>query len=144
MYKLFEKKAHSCRCLSSKCQICSGSHNTLLHRYNTNLNYAPLNYSEHPSKSHTSVNNSPSDERLILATAVVRVRSNTGQMIPARALLDSGFQPDLITEELAQLLHLKKEGGRLNLNGIAEANKLSIPIHINVFCALSVQLSNFG
>ena len=65
-------------------------------------------------------------------------------MIPARALLDSGFQPNLIIEELAQLLRLKKERGKLNSNDIAETNKLSIPLHINVFCALRVQLPNFG
>ena len=107
---------------SSKSRICNSSHNTLLR---TCSNNASINYFEQPSTSHVSVNYSASDERNILAITMVVVRSYSGQLIPARALLDSGSQPNLITEELAQLLRLKVEGGTLNLNGIGETNSLS-------------------
>ena len=83
-----------------------------------------------------------SDERIILATAVVRVRSSSGQLIPARALLDSGSQPNLITEELAQLLRLKKEGCRLSLNSIGETNSLS-KSRVNLTVASSVNSTPF-
>ena len=121
MYQLFEKRT---RCPSSKCRICNGSHDTLLHRWTTNSNNASINYSEQPSTSHASVNHSASDERIVLTTALVRLRSSSGQLIPARALLDSSYQSNLITEELPQLLRLKKEGARFNLNGISETNSL--------------------
>ena len=74
------RKGHTvARCPSSKCRICNGSHNTLLHRYTTSSNNASVNYAEQPSTSHASVNYSASDERIILATAVVRERSSSGQ-----------------------------------------------------------------
>ncbi|XP_037819937.1 uncharacterized protein LOC119609284 [Lucilia sericata] len=121
------KKGHTvARCSAPKCRICCGSHNALLHRYTTsdNSNASNSNF-EQQSTSNASVNYSSSDDRIILATAVVKVRNSSGNFILARALLDSGSQPNLITEELAQLLRLKREGGRLNLNGICETNSYS-------------------
>ena len=61
----------------------------------------------------------------MLATAIVSVRSSSGKLIPSRALLDSESQPNLITEELTQLLRLKREGGRLDLTGISGTNLFS-------------------
>ena len=127
---------------TSKCRIFNGSHNTLLHRCTTTSNKASINYSEQPSTSHASVNYAASDERIILATAVVRVRSSSGQLIPARALLDSGSQSNLITEELAQLLRLKKEGGSLNLTCIGETNSLS-KFRVNLTVTSSVNSTQF-
>ena len=45
--------------------------------------------------------------------------------IPARSLLDSGPQPNLITVRLSLLLRLKKEGARLNLTGASETISFS-------------------
>ena len=88
------------------------------------LHNAPMNYPEHPSSSLSSVNYSVSDGHNS-SDVCYKGKSYSGQMIPARGLLHSGSQPNLITEELAQLLRLKKGGGRLNLNGIVEAISLS-------------------
>ena len=71
---------------------------------------------------HAPVNYSASDERIISATAVVTVRSSSGQLISARAILASGSQSNLMTEKLAQLLHLEKEIGRLNLICFGDTN----------------------
>ena len=43
-------------------------------------------------------------ERIILVMAVVKEKRSSGELIPAKALLYSGSQPNLITDELAQLL----------------------------------------
>ena len=64
---------------------------------NSSVNYL----SKQPSVPHASVNYSSSDENVILATAVVKVRCSSGNYIPTRALLDYGSQPNLITEDLA-------------------------------------------
>jgi len=46
-----------------------------------------------------------------------------GNMIPCRALLDSGSQTNFITEELAQMLKLKKVKIEHSINGIGETSQ---------------------
>ncbi|XP_065368955.1 uncharacterized protein LOC135961383 [Calliphora vicina] len=123
------KKGHTvARCSSQKCRVCGGAHNKLLHRYssetqsaNTASNFSP----DLPSTSNAAVNHSASDVNVILATAVVKVKCSSGDYILARALLDSGSQTNLITEELAQRLRIKRKGGRLNLTGIGEVSSVA-------------------
>ncbi|KAI8116339.1 hypothetical protein CVS40_11578 [Lucilia cuprina] len=68
-----------------------------------------------------------SNDNVILATALVKVKCSSGDYVLARALLDSGSQTNLITEELAQKLRIKRKIGRLNLTGIGEVNSIAKP-----------------
>lgn len=74
--------------------------------------------------SQAFVNYSSSDEdQVMLATAVVQIRSKSGDYFLARALLDSGSQINFITEDLAQKLKLPRENRDLQLIGIGKANQ---------------------
>lgn len=65
---------------------------------------------------------SASTDQVILATAVVQIKGDSGEYSLARALLDSGSQINFITEELAQRLNLRKEEKSLDLIGIGKLN----------------------
>ena len=120
------KRGHKVtKCTSSKCKICGSSHNSLLHKYSASAN----SYTGRSSTLHGTVNYSSSDERDILETAIVSVERSFGKLIPARAFLYSGSRANLITEELAQLLRLKREGGRLNFTGISGTNSSSSKVN---------------
>ncbi|XP_037823707.1 uncharacterized protein LOC119612057 [Lucilia sericata] len=125
------KKGHTvARCNAQKCRVCGGAHNKLLHRYSSESQSA--NTVSHvdsvpnaPTTLNNAVNHSSSDDNVILATAVVKVKCSSGDYVLARALLDSGSQTNLITEELAQKLRMKRKIGRLNLTGIGEVNSIA-------------------
>ncbi|XP_051864115.1 uncharacterized protein LOC127566213 [Drosophila albomicans] len=61
-------------------------------------------------------------DKVILATAVIKITTNSGDFVLARALLDSGSQINFVTEELAQRLHLRREDSCISLLGIGESN----------------------
>ena len=106
------------RCKSANCNICGSSHHYLLHRYSSSSN--SIIESERPSTSQVFAHHASSDHSVILATSVVTVKDILGKFIMPRALIDSGSQTNLNTENLAQRLKIKKEGGRLNLSGICD------------------------
>lgn len=125
------RKGHTVsKCKASKCQVCGRSHNTLLHQYTSadtrNLNTSSNSDTVQPSTSQAFVNHSTSNEvDVILATAVVRVRSRSGEYILARALLDSCSQTNFITGELSQRLQLEKEKINLGISGVDEISSSS-------------------
>ncbi|XP_053968661.1 uncharacterized protein LOC128870089 [Anastrepha ludens] len=57
-------------------------------------------------------------QEVLLATAIVRLRSSSGALVVARARLDSVSQLHFITERMAQLLRLKREKVPLEISGI--------------------------
>lgn len=122
------KKGHTVtKCKSSKCRVCQKSHNTLLHQYSANNSQAVAAANsdlEQQSTSRATVNHSSSsdEKNVILATAVVEIKNRSGQFVLARALLDSCSQTNLITEDLAQRLKLRKEERNLSLSGVNETN----------------------
>ena len=58
------------------------------------------------------------DNLVVLATAVVQIKDSRGNYYPARALLDSGSQINLISEEIAQKLRLEKDDSELSIIGV--------------------------
>ncbi|KAI8116345.1 hypothetical protein CVS40_11573 [Lucilia cuprina] len=125
------KKGHTvARCNAQKCRVCGGAHNKLLHRYSSESQSANTvsrvdSVPNAPTTSNNAVKHSSSDDNVILATAVVKVKCSSGVYVLARTLLDSGSQTNLITEELAQKLRIKRKIGRLNLTGIGEVNSIA-------------------
>jgi len=58
----------------------------------------------------------------VLATAVIKVKDSSGEFHHARALLDSGSQVNLVTEDLAQKLRIKRKESYLPLTTVNETS----------------------
>ena len=56
----------------------------------------------------------------MLATAVVQLRDNFGNLQNARAMLDSGSQINIITDEFANRLKIKRYLAAVHITGIGE------------------------
>ncbi|XP_055919381.1 uncharacterized protein LOC129951309 [Eupeodes corollae] len=130
------RKGHTVsKCKLSRCSVCNRSHHTLLHQYQTTFNSSPAQGSTSFQAMHASV----SADQVLLATAIVQIKSSSGEFIPARALLDSGSQVNFITEELSQRLRLRKEERSLNLIGIGKANTT---VHKKVHAVVKSRLND--
>ena len=80
----------------------------------------------------TSMCASSQNNLVALATAVVQIKDSRGNYHPARALLDSGSQINLISEEIVQKLRLEKENSELNIVGVGN-NAKRITKSINTY-----------
>ncbi|XP_054746629.1 uncharacterized protein LOC129251291 [Anastrepha obliqua] len=89
----------------------------MLHQY-------PISFETEPQPSTSqAMHISSLPDRVMLATAVVNVNASSGVKVQARALLDSGYQVNFMTEELMQKLRIRKEKFALNIVGIGNSNK---------------------
>jgi hypothetical protein len=98
--------ASSCE---ATCEICDGNHHQTIH------------YQKKPDSKETSTNfgKNEGDAQTLLMTAKVKVQTNAGEWIEARALLDGGSQSSFCTESLLRRLELKPEPTSITVNGIA-------------------------
>ncbi|XP_049302017.1 uncharacterized protein LOC125775435 isoform X2 [Bactrocera dorsalis] len=87
------RKGHTVsKCRADRCRVCNRSHHTLLHQYPVSFPAAP-----HPQPSTTHAMHTASmPDRVMLATAVILMRTSCGDYLPARALLDSGSQVNFL------------------------------------------------
>ncbi|XP_055590106.1 uncharacterized protein LOC129742256 [Uranotaenia lowii] len=99
-------------CGAGKCKRCNQSHHTLLHDSlvptQVHLSFGTVN---HVAVDHFS--------SVILATAVIWVKSATGERVPARALLDSGSQASFVTASLVERLQSRTCRIDIPLKGIS-------------------------
>ena len=113
------RKGHtSSKCKSIKCRVCNQTHNILLHRYTPDQ-------SQNTAVADSGVyfsNVSGSNDHVILATAIVKVKNNCGEYCFARALLDSGSQLNLMTEDFANKINIDRERCNLELSGVGKTN----------------------
>lgn len=123
--------ALKCR-LPMTCRICRRRHHTLLHSTRSEEAVAHTSVANiQPQSSNTNVEEnevqanammtshfSANRGYALLATAVVKVRSETGHSIILRALIDQGSQASFISERAAQLLKLKKKSIQGNIVGV--------------------------
>ncbi|XP_073841380.1 uncharacterized protein [Musca autumnalis] len=130
------KKGHMLKkCKSSRCRICSSKHHSMLHMDNvtsdTSVHLLPQqtvpvtknsSQSALVSSSMSTILEAPSNTNVLLATAVVLVKSNFGEFIPYRALLDSASQLNFITRRAANQLHLKVNNSSVTVSGIGSGN----------------------
>jgi len=61
-----------------------------------------------------------SDVSVVLATAIVRIRDQSGELMPVQALLDSGSQISTITNQCAIQLGLPRHKGRVEVSGLKQ------------------------
>jgi hypothetical protein len=69
----------------------------------------------------------------LLATAIVDVRNKSGQYIPFRSLLDSGYQSRFITQRCVQRLKLPRTQTHTSIQGISNVNTStghSVSLHL--------------
>ncbi|XP_055622077.1 uncharacterized protein LOC129765689 [Toxorhynchites rutilus septentrionalis] len=150
------------------CRHCNRRHHTLLHvtsndnakhRMNgnaiQNLPVTPArnNVSTPPTQQSTIVeseNHSPQEislpvqqpyENVFLLTAVVNVVDAYGHEHPARALLDSASQPNLISERLTQRLRLRSNSVNVTIQG---AGKLAKVVNRSVFANIKSRKIDFS
>lgn len=127
------KKGEACKS-KFNCKICDKKHNVLLHFERKKSN------SEKNALCAITANNVESDDEIIvsmnssvvskptaviLATAMVRVVSRSGEKMYLRALIDAGSQSAFITAEAAQLLKIPKLSISATISGIGGGTKES-------------------
>ncbi|XP_075162510.1 uncharacterized protein LOC142235137 [Haematobia irritans] len=117
------------KCKLPRCKICNRPHHMLLHRYETQNSCGGIEtgISVMPSTStgavnHLSTLHASFKSTVVLATAVVDVMDGHGNLRPVRALLDSGSQLNLITDDCSRRLRLKLTPNFLSMNGIGSIN----------------------
>ncbi|XP_065361988.1 uncharacterized protein LOC135955564 [Calliphora vicina] len=99
-----------------------------------------------PVLSHSIVGNAQSmhmslhSHQMVLATAVVLVKNKFSQYYLARALLDSCSQVNLMTEDFAQKLNLKRERCSLNIIGVGGTNT---PVKHKIGTFVKSRVANF-
>ncbi|CAH0722490.1 unnamed protein product, partial [Brenthis ino] len=116
--------AKSCQS-SNKCRICKRQHHSLLHPPSSGISGANAettknnngNIGSSSSESNNEMESTPLAtffstglvrNQVLLATALVKAASKTGEHYIIRALLDQGSQKSFVTEATVQYLGLKK------------------------------------
>ncbi|XP_033245213.1 uncharacterized protein LOC117187188 [Drosophila miranda] len=111
--KCFKRDHTAKNCQRRDCVKCNKGHNTLLHL-------------EIKSEAKTAASaNSSQNTYVLLATALVTIKGNNGQMGEFRALLDSGSQVNVISERALKILDLKVTKSELQINGIGGRTQTS-------------------
>ncbi|XP_072936558.1 uncharacterized protein [Epargyreus clarus] len=121
-----------CR-LPMSCRICHKRHHSLLHQAKTeepvvhnnvvqiqppNPNNTNVEECEFQVNTMMASHTQAKRTYALLATAMVKVRSEQGHTIYLRALIDQGSQASFISERATQLLRLKKKQVRGTITGV--------------------------
>lgn len=129
------------------CRFCkSNKHHSLLHHENANkisapgMNSSNVQTSESltqnasssinvtPDNSAVSCmlnNNASNSEQILLGTVQILIKSNMGNFVKIRAIIDPGSQISAITQSCVKCLGLKSKPSRLVISGIGQAAALS-------------------
>lgn len=140
-------------CKAVKCKKCNGSHHLLLHKEQKSVNSEEANKtpevkdvsspatspssapssSTTPASSTTQSSNSchiasnvyscNSFGNIILGTAIINIKSKSGRLMRARALIDSGSQNTLILKSFSKTLGLPMKKTEIYLSGIGNATQ---------------------
>ncbi|XP_070068168.1 uncharacterized protein [Drosophila takahashii] len=162
--KDFVKKAMLCfNCLrkshvitdcssKSRCKVCQGAHHTLLHAYSpspikadsmTNQPQQSLVPEHADSNQHSRPRVSliaRTAKRGIIPTALVQIKDGHGDFQIVRALLDSGSEVNLITEETAKRLQLEKSRVSQSISGVSNTTQT---VNYNVYTVIKSRVSEF-
>ncbi|XP_055591231.1 uncharacterized protein LOC129743272 [Uranotaenia lowii] len=116
----------------------------LTHIPNPSMNNLPSSSTtDNPSTSHSSVlsaNPTTLPNTVLLSTAVLTIGDEYGNIIPARALLDSGSQLCFMTERIAQSLKFHRYREYLPVKGIGQSKTCSTQ---SVFASIGSRCSDY-
>ncbi|XP_052759203.1 uncharacterized protein LOC128202543 [Galleria mellonella] len=122
---------------ATNCRICKKRHHSLLHPPNMTpetinqgvstqkvTEVATTNNENEPTVDSivTCLGTSELRKQVLLATALVKVKSSSGQYQVVRALIDQGSQASFITEDTLQELGLKRSSVKGIISGLSENN----------------------
>lgn len=117
------------------CQICKKKHHSLLHRAKLQTGEESHTSEETQNNkdkkqpmfmAHTTSISQPGQDIILLATALVDVKSRSGQSHILRALLDQGSEASFVTARAVELLGLKKTEISGVVSGVGKGNQTSI------------------
>lgn len=104
-----------------RCFKCGGKHHTALHVQNNNngpRNVDGKSLYNNKNENSTSSYVAKSDDSVLLATAMVKVRASDGTFQILRALIDQGSMATFVTENAAQALRLPRDKCYTHISGI--------------------------
>lgn len=113
----------------SSCQQCGKRHHTSLHTAkrshetegsSQSSQAKQPNQQSEPRKSHAVTSSSTKEKQVLLATAIVNVKTASGLKIPARALIDKGGDHSIIQEKLAKQLGIIQQKEPVSIVGVGE------------------------
>jgi hypothetical protein len=132
------RESHSPKeCNGGSCRKCKGNHNTFLHQV-ADEKPADQNPSGQTVSMHTSVSLSAS-KKVMLSTVLLQILDVNGRPHVCRTLLDSGSEPNMMSERLAHTLKLTKIPTSTSLNGVNGSK----PIRNRVQATIKSMASNF-
>lgn len=126
------------------CKVCQKRHHSLLHliqesdkRDQPSTSSAIDSVSSpnaNPIVSCLSTSNTPKPRQVLLATALIKAESRTGEYQMIRALLDQGSQACFVTEAVVQLLNLEKIPIQGTISGLGgnSTTRATYMVHINI------------
>ena len=117
----------------SSCKKCQARHNTLLH-------VEPHSKNGETSSSVVLGHQGTFFSAGILPTAIVTIEDQASNIHTCRALLDTGSQINLISEEAAQRMGLKREKRSLTVNVVGNISKT----HNSGLVQLHLKSKNYG
>ena len=113
--------------VTATCSRCGRRHHSLLHPTGTEppngadeAITGPSASTDQPAEAavHSVATPTPADGApVLLATAIVGVRSSGGELLTIRALLDQGAQVSLVSESAVQTLRLPRQANAINFIG---------------------------
>ncbi|CAK1582087.1 unnamed protein product [Parnassius mnemosyne] len=121
-----------------KCNVCKRKHHSLLHpviqpEQNQDSQENTQNLDTKNSSSFVScISRNKISQHVLLATALVKVLSKTGNLLTIRALLDQGSQSSFVTESTVQMLGLKKTPIKGTISGVGGGNNLISKAMVNL------------
>lgn len=109
---------------TNNCRTCDQRHHTMVHigetssaTVNESTTSTPIPSTSQSVGSHVA--RQLSCRNVLLATAIVNVRSSNDNVIPLKALLDQGSHASFITQSAVQLLHLRQFKINISVHGIS-------------------------
>ena len=122
------------------CSKCKGRHHVLLHDDSKSKD-SDSNKSDQSDRSDTKLKTGFSgmletacSKEVILATAIVNLKTASGSWIKARVLIDPGSQVSLVTHGMVKKLGVDTSDCRLSLSGITGRNKnISKSVKLNIY-----------
>ena len=118
-FNYFQQGHVSKQCPStSTCRTCGARHNTLLHKDKNDKEHTK----PQSNNAHALINHTLHKRQVLLQTALIDVLHKNGKPVKCRALLDSGSQLNLMSNQCKKKLRLPLEEAAMNFTVAGNRN----------------------